>query len=75
MAKMVNATFAQLFTPPAVFWYANVAFTIFAIYIFTPQYLHIGDGHICKEHNYKFVKSSTCVLGLKVYKYVAVHPM
>ena len=31
-AKMVNATFAQLFTPP-VFWYANVAFTIFAPYL------------------------------------------
>ena len=28
-AKMVNATFAWLFTPP-VFWYANVVFTIFA---------------------------------------------
>ena len=39
------------------------------------QYLHIGDGHICKEHNYKFVKSSTFGLDLKVYKYVAVHPM
>ena len=29
---MLNTTFAKLFTPP-IFWYANVAFTIFAPYI------------------------------------------
>ena len=34
----INAKFAELFTPP-VFWSANLAFTIFAI--FTPQYLQI----------------------------------
>ena len=27
---MINAKFPELFTPP-VFWYANMAFTIFAI--------------------------------------------
>ena len=30
---MVNASFALLFTPH-VFWYVNVAFTMFAIYQF-----------------------------------------
>ena len=33
---MVSATFALLFTPP-VFWYANVAFFIFAIYRKIPK--------------------------------------
>ena len=37
-AKMVNATFAWLFTPP-VFWYANVVFTIFAPYLLLSFYI------------------------------------
>ena len=47
-ANMVNAKFEQLFTPP-VFWYANMAFTIFAIiYLLLSIYLpHIWKEQIC----------------------------
>ena len=38
MAKMTNATFAWLFTLPA-HWYANVAFTIFAIFFLLNIYI------------------------------------
>ena len=37
-AKMVDAKFAKLFTPP-VFWYAGVAFTIFAPYLLLSFYI------------------------------------
>lgn len=37
-AEMVNATFAWLFAP-SVFWYANVAFIIFAPYLFLSFYI------------------------------------
>ena len=32
---------------PSHFWYAIVAFTIFAIYFNTPQHLHICKEQIC----------------------------
>ena len=70
---MINATFASYLHP--LFCGLQTWHLPSLPYIFTSQYLHIGDGHICKEHNYKFVKSSTFGLGLKVYKYVTVHPM
>ena len=40
MAKMVNASFAYLFTP-LLFWYANVPFTIFATYLLISIYIFV----------------------------------
>ena len=37
-AKVVDTKFAKLFTPP-VFWYASVAFTIFAPYLLLSFYI------------------------------------
>ena len=44
MANIVNGTFVELFTPP-VFWYATMAFTIFAIYLLLSTLYLL----ICKE--------------------------
>ena len=57
-AKMVDATFAKLFTP-LVFWYANVAFTIFAPYLLL---VFTFLRRICKEQTWAnpfFVKFFT----------------
>ena len=46
---MINAKFPELFTPP-VFWYANMAFTIFAIiYLLLSIYIFATylEGAIC----------------------------
>ena len=51
MANMVNITFAMLFLTPC-FWYANVAFTIFAIYLLLSIYIfatYLQGANLCKS--------------------------
>ena len=58
MAKMTNATFAWLFTLPA-HWYANAAFTIFAIFFLLNIYIfetYLQEANLCKSIQIRPVK-------------------
>ena len=48
----VNAPFAWLFTPPRLFWYANVSFTIFPPYLLLSFYIfatYLQGANLCKS--------------------------
>ena len=72
-AKMVNATFAWLFTPP-VFWYANVVFTIFAhIYSSVFTFLrHICNEKICRQILFSRPAELFSIAIIRAYKFGSI---